>query len=81
MESFRVVIDVDRQAHPSAEPTSPSSGENTLAAILGHFPTIDEVENHLIDEAMKMAQGNQGIAAKLLGLGRQTLNKRLMTRR
>ena len=31
----------------------------------------------MIAEAMRMAQGNQGIAATLLGLARQTLNKRL----
>jgi DNA-binding protein Fis len=34
----------------------------------------------MIAEAMKMADGNQGIAGKLLGMGRQTLNKRLKTK-
>ena len=28
-------------------------------------------------EAMKLAKGNQGLAGKILGMGRQTLNKRL----
>jgi len=34
----------------------------------------------MIDEAMRMSRGNQGIAATLLGMGRQTLNKRLKNR-
>jgi len=45
--------------------------------LFGHFPTISEVEKCLIDEALNLAKGNQGIAAKMLGMGRQTLNKRL----
>jgi DNA-binding protein Fis len=28
---------------------------------------------------MKLAKGNQGLASKILGMGRQTLNKRLKT--
>lgn len=31
----------------------------------------------MIVEAMQLAHGNQGLASKILGLGRQTLNKRL----
>jgi DNA-binding NtrC family response regulator len=77
MESFRNVIGVDRAAEQLVETASQPSGEKSLTAMFGHFPTIDEVENYMIDEAMKMAQGNQGIAANLLGMGRQTLNKRL----
>ncbi|MGD9950041.1 MAG: sigma-54-dependent transcriptional regulator [Desulfobulbus sp.] len=47
----------------------------------GRFPKVREVENLLIDEAMHLAKGNQGIAASLLGYSRQTLNKRLMSRK
>ena len=39
------------------------------------------MEELLIDEAMKLAKGNQGIAASLLGFTRQTLNKRLKVRK
>jgi two-component system, NtrC family, response regulator HydG len=81
MESFRGAIGEERQA-PSGSETSPSSSaENSLSSIFGHFPTIEEVENHMINEAMNMSKGNQGIAANLLGMGRQTLNKRLMARK
>ena len=76
MESFRAVIGDERSAVQTASHQSPS-GENELSAIFGHFPTIDEVEEYMIAEAMKLAKGNQGIAGNLLGMGRQTLNKRL----
>jgi DNA-binding NtrC family response regulator len=81
MESFRGVIGDERPAHPGGEAPPHSAEENALAGIFGHFPTIDEVENYMIDEAMHMARGNQGIAANLLGMGRQTLNKRLMAKK
>lgn len=43
----------------------------------GRFPTLKEAEDLLIEEALKRSKGNQGIAASLLGLTRQALNKRL----
>jgi len=76
MESFRAVIGDERPAVQVATHRS-SSEENPFTAIFGHFPTIDEVEEYMIAEAMKLAKGNQGIAGNLLGMGRQTLNKRL----
>jgi transcriptional regulator with PAS, ATPase and Fis domain len=41
------------------------------------FPTLQETERFLISEALKRAKNNQGIAATLLGISRQALNKRL----
>ncbi|CAD6877049.1 sigma-54-dependent transcriptional regulator [Methylomonas fluvii] len=66
----------------------PSSGEEDLAsanlASSGNFParlpTLKEAEESLISEALKRAQGNQGVAAGLLGISRQALNKRLIRR-
>lgn len=77
MESFRVAIGEERPAAMTEETVAGLPGENALTGIFGHFPTIEEVETYMIDEAMRMAQGNQGMAANLLGMGRQTLNKRL----
>ena len=55
------------------------------ASPAGHFPdrlpTLREAEDHLITEALHRAEGNQGVAAGLLGLSRQALNKRLSRRR
>ena len=38
---------------------------------------LKEAEQQIISEALKRADGNQAIAAQLLGLTRQALNKRL----
>lgn len=43
----------------------------------GHFPTLKEAEDFLIQEALSRADNNQSIAAGLLGISRQALNKRL----
>jgi DNA-binding NtrC family response regulator len=45
------------------------------------LPTLKEIEEALIAEALERAEGNQGIAAGMLGLTRQALNKRLVRRR
>ncbi len=41
------------------------------------FPTMEEMTNFLVSEAMEKAKGNQTVAAKLLNVSRTTLNKRL----
>jgi two-component system, NtrC family, nitrogen regulation response regulator GlnG len=41
------------------------------------LPTLKQVSEELIAEAMRRAKGNQGIAADLLGISRTALNKRL----
>ncbi|PID28292.1 MAG: two-component system response regulator [Candidatus Cloacimonadota bacterium] len=43
------------------------------------LPSLKDCQLLLIKEAMKRAEGNQSIAAKLLGITRQGLNKRLKT--
>lgn len=42
------------------------------------LPTLRDVEELLVKEALRRAQGNQAIAARLLGMTRQALNKRLV---
>jgi DNA-binding NtrC family response regulator len=42
-----------------------------------HFPTLREAEESLIRKALALAGGNQGIAARYLGITRQGLNKKL----
>jgi len=75
METFRSVIGDVRPAQQAT--AAPAGGQEPLTALFGHFPTVDEIEEYMIREAMKLAKGNQGIASKILGMGRQTLNKRL----
>ena len=80
MESFRVAIG-DEQAASPIRLASQNADENAIAAIFGHFPTIRETEEYLIGQAMKMTKENQGLAANLLGVTRQTLSKRLKATR
>ncbi len=46
-------------------------------SITGDFPTIKEVTLWLISEAMNRSDGNQSIAAGMLGISQQALSKRL----
>ena len=53
----------------------PSNGstEHSIDAIFGHFPTSHEVEEYLINEAMRRSAGNVNSAAAMLGITRQTI--------
>lgn len=49
--------------------------------ISGRFPTLQDVNDFLVSEALKRSSGNQGVAASLLGITRQALNKRLIRKK
>jgi DNA-binding NtrC family response regulator len=51
-----------------------------LQANYREFPSINIVEQMLIDEAMRITEGNKALAAELLGISRPTLNKKLAQR-
>ncbi len=53
---------------------SPSDEPLTIPA---QFPTMKEAEDFLIEEALRRAEGNQTLAAEMLGLSRRALNNRL----
>jgi DNA-binding NtrC family response regulator len=55
--------------------------KDRLVLFSDRLPTLKQVQNALIDEAMVRAQNNQSIAAQLLGVTRQALSRRLRTRR
>jgi DNA-binding NtrC family response regulator len=80
MERFREVIG-SRPALSCQDSLLSQRLNNWLIESGGRFPKVREVEELLIDEAMKLAKGNQGVAASLLGFTRQTLNKRLKVRK
>ena len=44
------------------------------------LPTLKHSETDLIEEALKRSGGNQSIAAGILGISRQALNRRIKTR-
>jgi len=45
--------------------------------IFGHFPTEKEVSDLLLKAALEKAEGNQSLAAKMLGLNQSTLSRRI----
>ena len=49
------------------------SGKHSIEALFGHFPTISEIEEYLIKEAMIRSAGNIKTAAAMLGTTRQTI--------
>jgi DNA-binding NtrC family response regulator len=53
--------------------------DEKLISIGDHFPTLKEIEDFLIKEAMDRSEGNQTIAAQLLGVSQSTLSRRFKT--
>jgi DNA-binding NtrC family response regulator len=80
MSSFQEIISQERS---SQEPDLSLSLQETgvIFGTHGSLPTLDEAEDYLISEALKRAKGNQGIAASMLGISRQALNKRLIRKK
>lgn len=76
LESFRETIQHDHDLHPIVLPAD-DSVTILLTKLFGRFPSLREAEDHLIAEAIRLSDNNQGIAASLLGISRQALNKRL----
>jgi DNA-binding NtrC family response regulator len=75
--NFRKRIGQEMSLSAAAPPPEDAEGETPLP-VAGGFPTLKGAESRLIGEAMKRAKNNQGIAATLLGITRQALNKRLL---
>ena len=82
-EPFRHVMATSRpqSALHATDAVAPDVRRQMLEEVWGHFPTLEEAENLLTDLALTAAQGNQGTAATMLGLKRQTLNIRLKNRK
>ena len=73
LQSFREVI-----GKPEFAATEPMDEPSALVAwSADRLPTLKESEEALIREALSRADGNQAVAAGLLGVSRQALNKRL----
>lgn len=70
---------MDELPRNSLESASQLAGEPSAGALLTfgqQLPTLDEAAELLVNEAMARSQGNQTIAARLLGITRQALNQR-----
>lgn len=76
LESFKAVVAVPHSSPPADVPRQIAE----IAGASDRLPTLKEAEDALIAEALRLAGGNQGVAASYLGITRQALNKRLIRR-
>jgi len=53
-----------------------SETRHPIYSILGRFPTLSEIEDYHIQEALRRTSGNYNMAAAMLGITRQTINNR-----
>jgi DNA-binding NtrC family response regulator len=60
-----------------AESPQEFAGGRRLEKLFGQFPTLEALADYAIDEAMVLTSHNQSQAAKLLGISKQALHKRL----
>jgi len=74
MESFIRAIGSTPVAAPDV---AARQEENTLRFPDGSIPTLKDAEAALIAQALSLSGGNQGVAARYLGITRQGLNKKL----
>ena len=76
MDLFKTHISKKHPISP-ADPADSPPEKGTLISFSHQLPTLKQIEQLLIDEALKRSNGNQSIAALSLGISRQALNKRL----
>lgn len=77
LDSFRNAIGGRDAPRSAGEEGTPPVGVPSPFRAVPRLPTLKEAEEQLISEALSRAKQNQGIAASLLGITRQALNKRL----
>jgi DNA-binding NtrC family response regulator len=79
LQAFKDAMEAGRRlltGEPGAASVLPSQGAWDTESL----PTLKEAEDALVAAALRHAEGNQGVAASLLGVSRQALNKRLRRR-
>ena len=58
----------------------PPNRDTALEDLMGGFPTLAALTEYAIDQALERTDHNQSQAAKLLGISKQALSKRLKNR-
>ncbi len=76
MDAFKSEI-FKAQPGLAGDAAGPLDAAGGATAFPDPLPTIKQVERLLVDEALRRSGGNQAIAAMMLGITRQALNKRL----
>jgi DNA-binding NtrC family response regulator len=80
---FRDVIeDAKREGHSGGERSAEARAQNGPELLFPNpLPSASELTALLFDEALKRADGNQSVAARLLGVSPQAVSKRMRSRR
>ncbi len=77
LERFKKAVEKQQQTQQT-KPSDTETAENDRWILIpGKFPTLTQAETYLTREALLRANGNQGVAAILLGISRPALNRRL----
>ncbi len=79
LDAFHSYIDDKRKINKAVAKEEACGA--TLVSFPEELPTIKEAAEQLVDEAMRRASGSLTIAAKMLGVSRQALGKRLKNRK
>jgi len=77
LDSFKDRIFKNGTHKDSVDISGPSGGSSSVFSNCSVLPTLKEANDELVQEALKRAGGNQGIAAGFLGISRTALNRRL----
>ncbi len=77
MEKFRLCMRADRDVKFCRQDAVDQPGNNPTWLLEEKLPTLKQAREMLVAEAVKRANGNQNIAAGLLGISRQALNKKI----
>ena len=77
LERFKALIRREREGLGALQEATACSCDPAGGISFTHFPTLKEAEEMLIGKALEIAKSNQGVAASLLGISRQALNRRL----
>lgn len=77
MDSFKEKIKFDSSEQTSSQTDNAKMKDKKKIVFTDELPTLKETEKLLINEALKRSDGNQTIAAQLIGLTRRALNNRV----
>ncbi len=80
LQSFKDIIEEGRESSDLTD-NNENNRNLDMSEFFNQFPTLKNAEAFLIEKALEQAKGNQGIAASILGISRQALNKRLTRRK
>ncbi|HQU74259.1 MAG: sigma-54-dependent Fis family transcriptional regulator [Calditrichaeota bacterium] len=85
METFKAKIanlpSAGGISHPAGHPEPATPEDDGHVTFSEKLPAMKDLEQRLIDEALRRADGNQTIAADLIGMTRKALNNRLIRSR